>query len=98
MQVEIATLIAVAIPVLTEIGIQWKKFPLERKNAPFVVLGISFALAFVYRYVDAGLTFDVETVSAIFGYTTITTAFATFLYEYVYKLSVRAVNWIKSKI
>jgi hypothetical protein len=85
---QLATLIALAIPVVTEIQVRWKQFPLERKNAPIAVIIMSFLFALIYTYANNGLYCDQKTVELVFGYTSITVMFASFAYEYIYKVLI----------
>jgi hypothetical protein len=88
MSSQIATIMALLIPVITEIGVQWKAIPLSRENAPIAVVVLSLLLSCVYVFSGGHFSLDVATVDAVLGFTTVTTALAAFLYEYVYKLVI----------
>lgn len=94
----IEAFIAVLIPIITGIGVQWDKFPLERKNAPIAVIVLSFCLAVLIAFFNGELKLALGTVEIVFGYTAVTTATAAFLYEYVYKLFIiRGLGWLIDK-
>ena len=98
MNSQVAALIAILIPVVTEAGVQWDKFPLESKKAPYAVVALSLLLAVAYVWSQGNFAWNAATVDAVFGLTTITVGFAAVLYEYVWKaFLLKAFVWVKTK-
>ena len=93
---QIAALLAILVPIITEIGVQWDKFPLKRENAPYAVVGLSLLLAVVFVWSQGTLALNGATVDAVFGYTTVTVGLAAVIYEYVWKAFLLKVwNWLR---
>jgi hypothetical protein len=99
MNANIAAIVAVLIPVVTEAGVRWDKFPLERKNAPYAVVALSLILAVVYVWSQGAFAWNAATVDSVFGLTAVTVGFAAVLYEYVWKaFLLKVFVWAKSKL